>query len=169
VSRIYICSKYRADTKKQFNEQLETTKEICRKVTIHGHDIVVPHLTLTQFLDDNVQSERELGMKSALRLMDGCDYLYVYIGNEVSHGMEKEIEYAKKNNINIRYFRNINELHDILKRSEVPKDRQIIVSEADKCFAVANPQTDLFNGQWNMNYFENESITEDEILGWREL
>jgi len=62
----------------------------------------------------------------------------------------------------------------------IPKNKQIIIitekgrrvaiwSEADKHFVYANPCTDLYNGKWNMNYFENESIEEDEILAWKEL
>lgn len=65
--------------------------------------------------------------------------------------------------------------------SKIPKDRQIIIkdkneiesvaqwSEADKKFATAIFQLDLFEGKWNMGYFENEYITESEIVGWREL
>lgn len=62
----------------------------------------------------------------------------------------------------------------------IPKDRPIVIecwlgtgvaiwSEADKKFVYANFQTDMYEGEWNMNYFENEYIEEKEILAWREL
>jgi len=64
--------------------------------------------------------------------------------------------------------------------TKIPKDREIIIiinqgnylavwSEADERFIYANPQTDMYKGKWNMKYFENEYISEDEILGWRDL
>jgi len=61
------------------------------------------------------------------------------------------------------------------------KDKQIIIeneygiecvaiwSEADKKFVYANLQTDMYDGKWNMNYFENEYILEKDIKKWREL
>jgi len=118
VSKIYICSRYRADTKEQFKLQLAKTKEIAREVALAGHDVIVPHLMLTQFLDDSVESEREVGIASALRLLDVCGFLYVYIGLGVSKGMEAEIEYIKDKKIGARYFRNMNELRDLLKKEK---------------------------------------------------
>lgn len=64
--------------------------------------------------------------------------------------------------------------------SNIPKDKQIIIehkygtsvaiwSEADKKFAYANPQTDLYEDKWNMNYYENEYIKEEDIESWRDL
>ena len=63
---------------------------------------------------------------------------------------------------------------------QIPKDRQIIIitkhnnlvarwSPADRKFIYANLQVDMYDGKWNMYYFENEYIDEDYILGWREL
>ena len=64
--------------------------------------------------------------------------------------------------------------------SNIPKDRQIVIehsmgtsvaiwSEADEKFVYANVQTDMYNGEWNMKYFENEYIEEKDILNWREI
>jgi hypothetical protein len=63
---------------------------------------------------------------------------------------------------------------------KIPKDRQIIInhkmgenaaiwSEADKQFVYANVQVDLYKGEWNMYYFENEYIDEKDIISWREI
>jgi hypothetical protein len=62
----------------------------------------------------------------------------------------------------------------------IPKDRQIIIthkmgtnvaiwSGADKQFVYANIQVDMYKGEWNMHYFENEYIDEKDILEWREI
>ena len=63
---------------------------------------------------------------------------------------------------------------------QIPKDRQIIISTdtgrcvarwspADKMFVYANPQIDMFGGKWDMYYYENEYIKEEDIKAWREL
>lgn len=67
-----------------------------------------------------------------------------------------------------------------MKMNSIPKDRQIIIthtlgtnvaiwSEPDSKFVYANPLADLYEGKWNMMYFENEWIEENEITSWREL
>jgi len=64
--------------------------------------------------------------------------------------------------------------------SKIPKDREIIIitaagnhvaiwSPTDKKFVYANIQIDLFEGKWDMYYYETEYIEEDYVLGWREL
>lgn len=61
-----------------------------------------------------------------------------------------------------------------------PKDRLIIIqspfsrtvakwSETDNAFVYANPQTELYDGKWNMHYFENECIKEQDIKEWSEI
>jgi len=63
---------------------------------------------------------------------------------------------------------------------QIPKDRQIIIitkqgtytsqwSPADNKFAYANIQIDMYEGKWDMYYYETEYIEEDYVLGWREL
>ena len=113
---IYIVSPYRAKDIVQFEMQLDHTKEISKEVVVAGHEVIVPHLYYPTFLDDSDEDEREIGTESAIRLLHVCDTLFVFIGLGVSSGMEAEIEAAKQKDMEIRYFKNINELRDILKR-----------------------------------------------------
>lgn len=113
--KVYICSRYRAPTNQKFQEQLAHTKEISREVALAGHEVITPHLYYTQFLDDNIKEERLAGTKSAIKLLDVCDAIFVSIKDKVSEGMEAEIQAAKQKNMKIRYFKNMNELKDILK------------------------------------------------------
>ena len=115
----YIASRYRADTDEQFGKQLQLTKDISREVVAGGYDVIVPHLYYPLFLDDNNEAERKAGIASAIRLLDICDILLVCIGRGVSEGMEAEITHAKENDMQIRYFGNMNDLRDILKRLDV--------------------------------------------------
>lgn len=122
---IYICSRFSANTKEQFNLQLDLTKSISKKVVLAGHEVIVPHLYYPQFLDDNDEQDRLIGTQSAIKLLDVCDALFVAIELKVSKGMEAEIKAAKQKQISIYYFRNMNELRDILKRVEKQNEKSI--------------------------------------------
>lgn len=112
----YVCSRYSADTQEVFEDQLQTTKDISRVLVVNGYDVIVPHLYYPRFLDDDYEEDREIGTQSAIRLLHVCDMMFVYIKNKVSRGMEAEIIAARKKNIDIFYFGNLNDLRDILKR-----------------------------------------------------
>lgn len=112
----YVCSRYSSDTEEVFESQLQTTKDISLALVLEGYDVIVPHLYYPLFLDDSYEAEREIGIQSAIRLLHVCNAMFVHIGNKVSKGMEAEIQEAEQKNIDIFYFRNINDLRDILKR-----------------------------------------------------
>ena len=115
----YVCTPYRAEDDEQFEKQLKHTKEVSREIVASGLDIIVPHLYYPLFLDDNEPDQREAGMASALRLLEKCDVMFVSIKQKVSQGMETEIDEAKRLNIPMRYFENMNILRDILKRLDI--------------------------------------------------
>ena len=97
----YICSPYRAETKEQFEKQMKYTKEMSRLAVMQGFDVIVPHLYYPQFLDDDKEEEREIGMNSALNLIMVCDVLIVCEKHGISSGMKTEIEFADKMRIKI--------------------------------------------------------------------
>ena len=115
----YICSRYRADTQEQFDEQMRYTKTFAHEAVMAGDDVIVPHMYYPQFLDDNNKTERKLGMESAIRLLHKCDIVLVYIGLGVSEGMEAEIEEAKKQNKKMCYFGDINDVRPILETLDI--------------------------------------------------
>jgi hypothetical protein len=64
--------------------------------------------------------------------------------------------------------------------SNIPKDKQIIIeipqgtyvaiwNEVDQEFKYANPQIDMYHGEYIDTYYETEKVKEEEILSWREL
>jgi len=97
----YICSRYRANSDEQFAKQLEYTKDKAKIEVLTGNDVIVPHLYYPLFLDDNIESERTLGMESAIRLMETCDRVLVCLKYGVSSGMLAEIAHAIENDIEI--------------------------------------------------------------------
>lgn len=54
------------------------------------------HLFYTQFLDDSIADERQLGIDAGLAWGDAAAYSAVYIDLGISTGMRYEIEGAKK-------------------------------------------------------------------------
>ena len=98
----YICSPYRAETKEQFEKQLEYTKKMSRQAVMNGFDVIVPHLYYTQFLNDENEVEREIGMNAALNLLMVCNVLISCEKHGISSGIKTEIAFAEKHGIKIK-------------------------------------------------------------------
>lgn len=84
---IYVCSPYRGD----LNENVRKAQKACRNVTDCNNVPIAPHLYFPQFMNEEI--ERELALEMNKRLIDVCDVFCVF-GNEISEGMQFELEYA---------------------------------------------------------------------------
>lgn len=96
---IYIASPYSGDT--EVNTM--RAKRYARFVTRQSAVPICPHIYLTQFLDDDISEEREAGLYLGIQMLKRCSELWVF-GSHISDGMAKEIEFAKKYNIPIKYL-----------------------------------------------------------------
>lgn len=97
--KIYVASKYAGDI--QIN--IENAIWCCRYVIDRGYMPIASHLLYPQILDDSIPRERELGLMFGLALLAACDEVWVFtVNGEVSSGMEKEIEEAKRLGIPVR-------------------------------------------------------------------
>ena len=89
---VYICSPYSGDTKRN--------KQYARELTAHaiqlGYAPITPHLYITECLDDNEPSQRDLGLNAGLALLSVCDIIIVGIKYGISVGMEREIFRARR-------------------------------------------------------------------------
>ena len=93
---VFVCSPYSGNIKENTRIAAEICKVIYSKTTFLP---VAPHLYFPQFLDDNVQADRDAGIKYGLELMDKCEAVIAVCDNRtVSAGMKKELEYAEKHN-----------------------------------------------------------------------
>ena len=91
---VYVCSRYRADTRRQLRTNIEMAKYICSVIAKEGGIPIAPHLYFTRFLDDSIEEERYYGMAAGKRLMNYCKTFYVVtIDNYISEGMKEEIKY----------------------------------------------------------------------------
>lgn len=77
--------------------------EYCARAAKAGAVPLAPHTIFTQYLDDNIPSQRRQGLEMGLELLRRCEELWV-CGGVISEGMRGEIAFAKEHGIAIRYF-----------------------------------------------------------------
>ena len=112
--KVYICSRYRADSQNQFDRQLQLTKDVAREVALCGHIVLAPHLYYPLFLSDDSESERKLGMTHAVSLLGGCDAIVVVLSMGISAGMENELVQAKKLGIKMIRISTVEDVRELL-------------------------------------------------------
>lgn len=96
---IYVCSPFAGD----IEHNIRRARGYCRFVVSKGHIPLAAHLHFPQFMDDDDQEQRELGLSFALVLLSKCSGMWVF-GSKITAGMSQEIKKAKKRGIPIRYF-----------------------------------------------------------------
>ena len=97
--KIYVASKYAGD----IQTNIENAIWCCRYVIDRGYMPIASHLLYPQILNDNLPRERELGLMFGLALLATCDEVWVFTSDgEISSGMAKEIEEAKRLGIPVR-------------------------------------------------------------------
>lgn len=89
---------------------MESNQEKCRWYCKFACNLGVvpfaPHIFYTQFLSDDVEKEREMGIDCGLEILRKCDEIWVFITEEygITNGMKKEINVAKRNGIKLKCF-----------------------------------------------------------------
>ena len=96
---VYICSPYTGEI--EYN--VSRARGYCRLAVCKGCIPIAPHLHYPQFLDDDDQEQRKLGLFFALVLLSKCDEMWIF-GHSNSEGMVREMEAAERRNILIRHF-----------------------------------------------------------------
>jgi hypothetical protein len=96
---IYVCSPYRGD----IEANVAFAKRCCLEVIRAGETPFAPHLFFTQFLDDDIPDERELGIKCGLNILTLCSAIWVF-SDKITEGMQAEIDYAKQHGVDVRYM-----------------------------------------------------------------
>ena len=96
---VYIASPYAGETE----DNISRAKGYCRFAVSKGVIPLAPHLLYPQFMDDDDEDQRILGLRFAIALLCRCDELWVF-GEKISAGMAKEIEKAEKRGMRIRRF-----------------------------------------------------------------
>lgn len=109
ISKVYICSPFRpvgetAEAQaKCIKKHRILARYACRYAVTKGCSPLCPHLYYPEFLDDNVEDEREIGMLLGMVGLSECKELWI-IGRRISEGMEKEIKQAEKWGIPVKHY-----------------------------------------------------------------
>lgn len=101
MKKIYVASPFRGDVE----SNIQKAREYARAIMLEGNLPIVPHIYFTQFLDDNIEYERNMGIFVGLHILEACDELRVY-GDTISEGMLREIHYARTKKIDVVYDEN---------------------------------------------------------------
>jgi hypothetical protein len=96
---VYICSPYAGN----IEENVFHARRYSRFAVEKGYLPITPHLLYPQFLDDTLQSERDLGIFFGIVLMSKCSEVWVF-GEKISNGMKIEVGRAKSKGYKLRYF-----------------------------------------------------------------
>ena len=96
---VYICSPYSGDVE----ANVAAARRYSRFAVDKGYIPIAPHLLYPQFLNDDDEQERELGLFFGNALMSKCAEVWVF-GSRISAGMEAEIKRAKWKDYRLRYF-----------------------------------------------------------------
>lgn len=94
---VYIASPYAGDVE----GNAAFARAACRYAAAQGCTPVAVHLMYPQFLDDQVQEEREAGLKMGIRVLAACNEIWL-CGERMSAGMKAEEAEAKRLGIPIR-------------------------------------------------------------------
>ena len=93
-NKVYICSPFRpvGETVEAQAKSIKKHKILaryaCRYAVANGYSPLCPHLYYPEFLDDNVEDEREIGMLLGMVGLSECEELWI-VGRRISEGMSR--------------------------------------------------------------------------------
>lgn len=99
MKKVYIC----APLGGKVEENLQRAIQYAKYALKCGTAPVVPHF-YALCLDDRDPKQRELGIKAGQSLLWFCDELWIF-GEEITKGMNAEIQFCKMMNIKTRKIR----------------------------------------------------------------
>lgn len=95
---VYICSPLAGNIERN----LANAKRYSRFASMHGAVVFTPHF-YAEYLDDDVERERNLAICMNMKMLKKCDEVWVF-GKRISPGMREEIAFANRRGMKIRYF-----------------------------------------------------------------
>lgn len=95
---IFICSPYRGDVE----TNTQNARRYCRFVLEQNGIPFAPHLLFTQFLNDDDDTERRVGLCLGVEMLKRCDELWAF--GQPTDGMALEIQEAMRLGVRVRRF-----------------------------------------------------------------
>lgn len=90
IKMVYICSPLRGD----YGQNIKNAVRYCEIAAGLGVLPLAPHTIFTQYLNDTIPVQRQMGLDLGLALLEKCDELWV-MGQQISEGMRGEIAQAQ--------------------------------------------------------------------------
>ena len=118
MKKVFICSPFRADTCVEIGKNIALARRACRHAIEEDAIPIAPHIYFTQFLDDDLKRERDLGIAAGIELLKECDELWI-VGDHISEGMAEEIARAKAYHIPVRHMEDITRSMRAVKSSAI--------------------------------------------------
>ena len=91
MKMVYVCSPLRGDIERN----LRRAVRYCEYAAGCGVIPLAPHVAWNGIFDDTISEKRETALKLGLELLKRCDEIWA-MGNEISKGMQGEIDEAGK-------------------------------------------------------------------------
>jgi len=129
---VYVASRYSSKSEEEHLQYLSYTRSACREVALLEHEVVAPHILYTQFLRDDVESERELCMHLGKEALKKCDVLLVCLKYGNSDGIKSEMQFALNNNINIEVVREVSDIKAVLDGVSVKSCENCLHNETEQ-------------------------------------
>ena len=98
MKKVYICSPLGGN----IELNIDKVKRYTKYALECGTAPVVPHF-YAMCIDDSVPKNREIGICAGLSLLWFCDEMWVF-GDEITEGMQREINFCKNLNIRVVYI-----------------------------------------------------------------
>ncbi len=112
IPKTFICIRLRPKSNWQFiawfqyRKNLSRAKIAARYAVLNGYDPEATTIYFTQFLDDSMAEERELGMKIGQSRLELCNEIWDIrdADEKPSSGMASDLKFAGENNIAVKGF-----------------------------------------------------------------
>ncbi|MBK8233029.1 MAG: hypothetical protein IPK72_21200 [Candidatus Eisenbacteria bacterium] len=92
----YCASAFRAATPEEARANVRRARALCKYALLEGFTPYAPHLLLTQFLADEDQVQRELGINAGSDVMRHCEAFFVCEEDlKTSAGARAELDLAE--------------------------------------------------------------------------
>jgi hypothetical protein len=92
--RVILESPYAADTPEGLEENLDYARCCIRDSLLRGEAPLASHLVYPLVFDDNIQTERTMGIRAGLAWAALADAVVIYIDRGISRGMQIAIDDA---------------------------------------------------------------------------
>jgi len=102
---VILESPYASDTAEGLEENLRYARACMRDCLLRKESPLASHLLYTQagILDDNIPSERSLGIYAGLAWHAHSDFTVVYTDRGISRGMQLGIDFAKEQGKSVEF------------------------------------------------------------------